>query len=118
MKEDKDFIAANDPEHYNELSARKKAVLLVWIMSNIEPHRTKGYRCIRSSYRLKHDFERSRAGFYITNGQFKKAMMLSGFEPKDRNALNWHFTVGKNAGKELGWKRCIPSRHGTRGVYQ
>jgi hypothetical protein len=34
-----------------------------------------------SSYALKHYFEVADDGFYITNGQFKGAMLEAGFEP-------------------------------------
>ncbi len=45
----------------------------------------------QTSYGLKHNFERE--AFYITNGQFKGAMLSLGYAPKDENALNWEFKV-------------------------
>lgn len=93
-----DYIQANKPEHFNELTAQQKETLLNWISENLEPFRTKSYISKRNSYRLKHNFEFSEEGFYITNGQFKGAMLASGFIPKDYDTLNWYFTLGKNAG--------------------
>lgn len=95
---DQAFIEANKPEHFNELSAKEKDDLLDWINANLEPYRTQGYYSRRNSYRLKHNFEFSEDGFYVTNGQFKGAMLASGFEPKDYDDLNWYFTLGRNAG--------------------
>lgn len=95
---DKAFIEANKPEHFNKLSPQEKETLLKWISEYLEPCRTKGYYCNRNSYRLKHNFEFSSVGFHITNGQFKGAMLASGFEPYDKDDLNWEFKLGKNAG--------------------
>jgi hypothetical protein len=93
-----DFIEANKPEHFNKLTPDEKEILLTWIAENLEPFRTEGYHSIRNSYRLKHSFQFSEVGFYVTGGQFKGAMLASGFKPKDYEALNWEFTLGKNAG--------------------
>lgn len=93
-----EFIEANKPEHFNTLTPKEKKILLDWINRNLEPFRTEGFHSIRTSYRLKHNFEFSEEGFYITNGQFKGAMLACDFEPKDYDALNWNFRLGKNAG--------------------
>ena len=44
-----------------------------------------------TSYRLKYEFEAE--GFYVTNGQFKGAMLTIGFVPKDEYTLNWQFRI-------------------------
>lgn len=94
-----DFIESNNPQQFNALGGQEKEIILNWISKNIEPFRTeKTYNLKRNSYRLKHNFEFSEGGFHVTNGQFKGAMLASGFIPKDYDETNWVFCVGKHAG--------------------
>ena len=46
-----------------------------------------------TSYGIKHRFERSPGGFYITNGAFKGAMMFEGY--KHSQGVNWYFNIKK-----------------------
>lgn len=58
-----------------------------WISNNIvESDKT----CDRTSYGLKHILEND-IGLYMTNNQFKDAMLLAGYNPVDANELNWQF---------------------------
>ena len=57
----------NNPNNYEELSAEQKQVLQEWIFKNFE--RMDRFNLSDSSYSLKHLFENSPEGFYITNGQ-------------------------------------------------
>jgi len=64
-------------DEYNEfceLTADQRDALWGWIGESLEPS---DRRC--DSYELKHLFERSPEGFYITDAQFRAAMWLSGF---------------------------------------
>lgn len=45
-------------------------------------------------------FEESEDGFYITNGQFKGAMILSGYSVNDPDELNWTFNVSELSYRE------------------
>ena len=64
-------------------------------------------RC--TSYGLKHVFGRryrkvlsgTFESSYVTNGQFKGAMLKAGFDVKDKTQLNWHFNVSEKSIKEL-----------------
>lgn len=49
-----------------------------------------------TSYGLKHVFEKD-TDIYLTNGQFKGAMLLAGFKPKDRTELNWNFNISSRS---------------------
>jgi len=40
---------------------------------------------------LKHRCENAAGGFYISNGQFKGAMLAAGYVPIDSSDRNWHF---------------------------
>ncbi|WMW22937.1 hypothetical protein RE476_03685 [Methanolobus mangrovi] len=74
-----------------ELPDDQKKALDNWITLNILPQKTpeKPY----ASYALKLLFEESPDGFFITNPQFKEAMVRCGFSPVNKNKLNWDFRV-------------------------
>jgi len=80
----------NHPSDFDTLTEPEQTALLYWIEHAISRAKKADDR---SSYGLKHDFERE--GFYITNGQFKGAMLQAGYSPKDANELNWTFPIRK-----------------------
>lgn len=97
MATTKPSIDVNDPAHFERLKPEEKTALAEWIALTL----TKGpRRHSLTSYGLKHVFEK--AGFYVTNGQFKGAMLAAGHEPIDPKALNWSFRVKSN-GKLSIW---------------
>ena len=61
-----------------------------WIRENIRP--AKEILAGRSSYGLKHVLHQD-TGVYLTNNQFKDAMLLAGYKPIDPNELNWHYCI-------------------------
>lgn len=86
----KTTIDANDIRCWEQLSTDQRGALLGWIWDVLVPacrvfHRT--------SYGMKHDFEREPGGFYVTNGMFKGAMLAAGFRPVDASEINWRFRV-------------------------
>lgn len=81
--------SGNHPADYNTLTDEEKEVLHYWIQHAIIA--TARWNTNSSSYGLKHQFERE--GFYITNGQFKGAMICAGHLPKDIYELNWCFQI-------------------------
>lgn len=70
-----------------------------WIRTNIEPCNNQG---AFSSYGLKHCFEYDTKQ-YITNDDFKRAMVESGYLPtkQSKNLENWLFRYRAKAGKTL-----------------
>jgi hypothetical protein len=78
----------NHPADFETLKPAEQDALLYWIIQVIEP--AKSYED-QTSYGLKHNFEHE--AFYITNGQFKGAMLSLGYVPKNENALNWEFRI-------------------------
>lgn len=84
-KDDRD---ANHLSDFDRLTPEEQVALRYWIGASIML--ASNYDGT-TSYGMKHDFERE--GFYITNGQFKGAMVLSGYTPKDFYVLNWTFKV-------------------------
>lgn len=87
------------PEEFDKLSASQQETLLAWIAINLKPIRSVNRRC--TSYGLKHFFEASRDGFYITNGMFKGAMLQAGFFTSDEAQKNWHFNVSARSVRQL-----------------
>ena len=60
-----------------------------WIRNNILA--AKGVN-EHTSYGLKHMLEND-TGIYLTNNEFKDAMLLAGFPPVDENELNWRYRI-------------------------
>ncbi len=85
-----DIYDVDDPRDFETLEVLEKAILLTWIAYAVQPHTNYG---TYSSYGYKHMF--ADVGFYVTNGQFKGAMLAAGYEPKDRDAQNWVFLAKK-----------------------
>lgn len=101
----KEFHPLDLPEAYNELNQAEKNALAYWIEHAIC---TATRYSNRTSYGIKHDFERE--GFYLTNGQFKGAMLAAGYQPEDAQELNWTFKIkpykgNQHPGDDRGWFR-------------
>ena len=64
--------------------------VLSWIKLNIIPNATPYYDV--SSYDLAVALEKE-TGVYITNNQFKVAMLECGYYPADEGETNWHFCI-------------------------
>lgn len=82
----------DDPSEYNLLSRQQQRILQAWIQRNLVPHKIKSFSG-PSSYWIKHYFEYSHRGFYISNGCMKGAMAAAGFEPKDKCRKNWTYQL-------------------------
>lgn len=93
------FSQCNHPEEYEQLTDSQKNKLQLWIKECLIPHKTKNYNYgTPTSYGLKHRFQYSNVGFYVTNGQFKGSMLAAGFTPRNKQEVNWVFKLGKKAG--------------------
>ena len=88
LEEEKKLIA-EDNAHFKELNLAVQEKALAWIEANIFP----GKKPIleQSSYGMKHIIK-CRTGIYM-----KKAMLIVGFFPVDRERLNWHFCFKKSS---------------------
>ena len=105
-----------DTELYTELPHKEQEIVLNWIRQNILPRKTP--LLSNSSYGLKHMLERD-TDIYMTNNQFKEAMLLSGFLPVEADEKNWRFYVlrsspmfGTVTGNEMS--RAYTNRERTR----
>lgn len=65
-------------------------IAMKWISEHISPAKRllKG----RSSYGIKHLLQED-TELYLTNNQFKDAMLQAGYEPVDENELNWRYRI-------------------------
>lgn len=88
-KFDEETLRLNHPNCYDELSQEDKQAVIGWIEQKFEKA-SRTYSI--SSYGLKHDFERD-TGIYVSNGEFKGAMLTAGFKPVNANELNWYFKI-------------------------
>ena len=74
----------------SDRSASEQEAVLSWIKEHIRERKT---ICrAKTSYGLKHDLERD-TRIYLTNNEFKDAMMRCGFMPVDPDELNWHYRI-------------------------
>jgi hypothetical protein len=85
----------NNPDDFKNLTEEQQEILQDWILKNLE--RDNRFDLATNSYDLKHIFSDSLNGFYITNGQFKGAMLAAGYEVKDELLKNWCFNVSKRS---------------------
>ncbi len=65
-----------------------------WIKENILPRDTVNDR--HTSYGIKHILERD-TEIYLTNNEFKDAMMMCGYYPADENELNWTYCISEKS---------------------
>jgi len=80
-----------ETEEYNKLSKTQQNELQSWIKGRFTHRKTVNKN--HTSYGYKHVFENDIHGFYISNEQFKGAMLEAGYEPRDKSAKNWSFYV-------------------------
>jgi hypothetical protein len=81
----------DQPKDYERLTTAMGDALAAWIATTM--HAIKAANLYQTSSTLKAVFKRSAGGFYITNGQFKGAMLAAGYQPIDAKTLNWTFHI-------------------------
>ena len=79
-----------DDELITDLPKEETNKCLDWIKANLLPRKTPYNHA--TSYGLKHKLEHA-IHIYLTNNQFKDAMMMCGFEPVNPNELNWRYCL-------------------------
>lgn len=76
----------------DSLTEKERETLLDWIRVHI--HKSSYINHKRTSYSLKHLFQEE-TGIYVTNNQFKDAMIELDFYPADPDELNWHYAISE-----------------------
>lgn len=92
------FMTYDHPQAFLDLPKAQQKQLVDWCC---RWEKVKSTHRNNTSYGLKHGFEGSQGGFYITNGQFKGAMLIAGFTPSNTSKLNWHFNISKRSVKQI-----------------
>ena len=84
----------DESHHFGELSLAEQRKVLHWIRANVVPRKTplNGH----TSYGMKHVLEH-RTNIYVTNNQFKEAMLLCGYYPVCVDELNWRYCISKRS---------------------
>ena len=78
------------PRAYDTLSLEEKEALQYWIEHAIQTA-TK-IDDDHTSYGLKYEYERE-TKLYVSNAQFKGAMLVAGYQPVKKGEQNWHFLI-------------------------
>lgn len=81
-----------DDELLSDIPEDHQEVVLLWIRDNIIPIKSGNFR--HSSYGIKHILHHD-TNIYLTNNQFKDAMMQCGHNPVDPDKLNWNFRISE-----------------------
>ena len=79
-----------DTKLFTDLPKDIQYALTKWIYHNIASRKTVNLKY--TSYDLK-GLAEAAIGFYITNNEFKDAMLHCGFNPVNPNSLNWHYKI-------------------------
>ncbi len=82
------------PADFMNLDEETKRITISWCKKNFLSSKT--IFIDRNSYDFKIFFEKA-TNIYLTNGQFKGAMLLAGFSVENILDLNWHFKISKNS---------------------
>ena len=69
-------------------------VTMCWIQRNLAPKKSANQT--HSSYGIKHLLQHD-TGVYLTNGEFKDAMIKSGYDPINPNDQNWYFRLSERS---------------------
>lgn len=88
-----DWSDLDYPERFDELPEERQKFLLNWIDRNILPRKT--FNETHTSYGLKQWI--SEDNEYFTNGEFKGAMLKSGYNVRDKSVQNWVFNVSEKS---------------------
>ena len=83
-----------DNELLEDLTQEEQQLTLAWIKENIIPRKAINYN--HTSYGLKHYIQKE-LGIYMTNNQFKDAMLACGFYPGNSDKLNWNYAISEKS---------------------
>ena len=85
---------SDDEIEFEKLTDSEKDILLTWTAQSFKS--IKSVNRNHNSYSLKHIFSDA-AGIYVTNGQFKVAMLRSGFVPANPTHEYWYFRISEKS---------------------
>lgn len=88
------YIEKNE-DKLDKLDINDRNKLLKWIRENFIAIKSTNYKC-GTSYGLKHLIQ-YQEGLYVTNEQFKEAMLLCGFKPGNPCDRRWNFNISQKS---------------------
>jgi len=94
MIKDGKAFTKNDENYFEDLSKEKQDEICQWIKDNFIQRKTPLHG--RTSYGLKHILT-ANIGLYLTNNEFKGAMLKCGFNPVDDTEQNWTYCISKKS---------------------
>lgn len=77
-----------------DLPIHQQQIVIAWIKGNIVKRKTPNYN--HTSYGIKHWIQ-GIFHIYMTNNQFKDAMLLCGFYPVKETELNWVYCISEKS---------------------
>lgn len=83
-----------DTALFTDLPVHQQQIVISWIKGNLIKRKTPNYNY--TSYSLKH-WVQGIFHIYLTNNQFKDAMLMCGFYPTNEKALNWTYCISENS---------------------
>lgn len=81
-------------DHFEEMLDEEQEKVLDWLEANLIPRSTPMNSS--TSYGMKHVLE-YRTNIYMTNNQFKEAMLLLGYYPVVVDELNWRYCLSRRS---------------------
>lgn len=78
-----------DTSLITDRSEETQETVFKWISENLIPGKSKYGG---SSYNLKHILQTD-TNIYLTDNEFKDAMLLSGYQPIDSHEFSWHYRL-------------------------
>ena len=87
-----------DDDLLSDLSHRQQKDIMLWIEENIRERKTPNEYL--HTYRLKHMMQYD-IGLYVTDNQFKDAMLKSGYYPIDKYEKSWTFCIALKNRKRI-----------------
>lgn len=108
-----DGLITSHPD--NEINIVKQ-----WIADNIMI--SEKILSYQSSYGLKHLLQHD-TGIYLTNNEFKDAMLMAGYQPVNPNDLNWRYyivlkrTINDNPSNFFKWAKQYESKNSPIGDF-
>lgn len=80
----------DDDRHFTDIAEEIQQIVLEWIYWNMLP--SKSVYKFSTSYGMKHVLQ-GRTKIYLSNNQFKEAMLMKRFWPVDPFAINWSYRL-------------------------
>ena len=98
-----DYQNHDSPKLFLELSQEEQMELFAWCYNSLDKVGKINHE--HTSYGLKHIFERSPLGFYVSNGALAGAMIIAGFKHGFIHGKNMNFNVSEKSIKAVAGKQ-------------